>query len=304
MSILILAGAALLPPLILCIYVFCKDRVEKEPIKLLLGLLAMGALSCLPAAICGSIFENHLLNPAFSAYFPTAADGALSVSGNLGYFYHFLDAFFGVALFEEGFKFLFLLWVTKKSKHFNSLFDGMIYAIFVSLGFAALENILYVLDGGLGTALARALLSVPGHMFNAVLMGYYYSQWHVLDKANTIEAQLAAAGVIPPGSSKYSTAGLKIRCLAIPVLSHGFYDFCLFTGSTALILIFLGYVVFLYIHCFKKIKRMSKADGLTGDYVAALVLKKHPALDLQTAAMVLAQTDSSPAPDSADPIVL
>ena len=173
---------ALAPACVLLFYIWKKDKSEKEPPGLLLLLFFGGVLSCLPA----SILETLLITPIEQAFgfddATTIADGGVSfVIGS------FLEYFFGVALVEEGLKFLVMFLLTHKSRHFNSLFDGMIYAIFVSLGFAAFENIFYVFDYGVGTALVRAVMSVPGHMFFAVFMGYYYSMWHLYKTANTVE---------------------------------------------------------------------------------------------------------------------
>ena len=84
--------------------------------------------------------------------------------------YGILTAIF-VGLIEEGSKFFFLYRFTWKDKAFNYRFDGIVYAVFVSLGFAALENVFYVFNYGTGVALQRALLTIPGHMSFAVYMG-------------------------------------------------------------------------------------------------------------------------------------
>ena len=141
-----------------------------------------------PFVIKASAFN---FNATFVNFFSIAVKEA-----PVSYLYVAVDMFIGVALVEEGFKWLTLVFFTKKSKEFNCLFDGMIYAIFVSLGFAALENILYVLNNGWVNAATRAILSVPGHMFFAVMMGYYYSRWNIFAKAREGEEWLAANGYI------------------------------------------------------------------------------------------------------------
>ena len=258
---MLLVIMALLPAVVLCVYVFKKDRVEKEPIGLLLSLLLWGALSCFPAAGIEGMLEDVIY----------------SVTSNSGInTYYFVKYFFGVAFVEEAVKFSVLVFITRKNKSFNSLFDGLIYSVFVSLGFAALENVFYVLDYGFTTAVMRAFLSVPGHMFFAVMMGYHYSMWHIFDKTAQVERELKAAGRISPDAREYSSGGSIALCLIVPVIAHGLYDFCCMMDSRWATLALLTFVVFMYVHCFGKIKRMSNADQYEGDYVNYLIQSKYP----------------------------
>ena len=273
-----LVVAALVPAVVLCVYVWKKDRVEKEPIGLLLLLLLLGAVSCIPVIIVEVGF-NKLWDAIFIPIVGTTSEStALAFQpGTLPFYVHcFLDNFIGVALVEEGFKFLFLFLATRKNKNFNSLFDGMIYAIFVSLGFAALENILYVTDNGFYVAAMRAVLSVPGHMFFAVLMGYYYSTWNIQKKVCLLERNAKAQGLIPANIPEKKSAGSLGLSLLLPVLAHGFYDFCLCVDLGIAVLVVLAFVIFLYIFCFRRISKMSAADGYVGEYVQSVFAMKHP----------------------------
>jgi len=269
--------AALLPAVVLCVYVFKKDRVEKEPIGLLLWLLVLGAFSCFPAAFVEEIFSD-ILNGIFAPFGFTDADGVLNLSSGVYYVYHFLQYFVGVALVEEGFKFLFLIWATKNNKNFNCLFDGMIYAIFISLGFAALENVMYVSQYGMGNAVMRAFLAVPGHMFDAVLMGYYYSMWHIKDQVVRYERDLKARNLIRAYTPETEVSGSIWACILVPTLAHGFYDFCCTLDSWIAVLVFYAFVIFMYFHCFSKIRKMSYADGYIGDYAKSILVRKYPSL--------------------------
>ena len=143
---ILLVCAALLPAIALCIYAYRKDRVEKEPVGLLLGLLVLGALSCYPAGELEGVVGGWIRDIFKS--FGRESEGVLYLSGTTYKIYNAVKYVFGVALIEEGMKFLILYMVTKDNKNFNCLFDGLIYAIFVSLGFAALENVFYVLLSG------------------------------------------------------------------------------------------------------------------------------------------------------------
>ncbi len=267
-----LIATALLPAFALCGYIYKKDRSEKEPISLLIMLFAAGVFCCFPA----SVIESFLIDFIESFFtFHKKNDGTIYMATNAFYIYNFLKYFIGVALVEELVKWVALVKISKTNKNFNSLFDGMIYAIFVSLGFAALENVLYVLEHGWYVALLRAFFSVPGHMFFAVMMGYHYSFWNILDKAADMEKTLVKEGTIPRVTTPFKATLSKINSLFIPVIAHGFYDFCCTINSLLANATFYAFVIFLYIHCFKKIKKMSAADVKDTTYAKRLIIHKY-----------------------------
>lgn len=150
-----LIGLAILPVVILLIYIYRKDKFQKEPIGLLLAALGMGMLSVLPIVFVERFLSS--LNPF------DGVDGAL------------YTAFVVAGCVEEGFKLLFLYWLIWRNKYFDEYFDGIVYAVFVSMGFALVENVMYVFSGGLSTGIMRALLSVPAHFLFAVVMGYFFA---------------------------------------------------------------------------------------------------------------------------------
>ncbi len=272
----LLLCAALFPAIALCVYVFKKDRVEKEPIGLLIGLFLLGAVACFPAAE----IETGLFNCIKEIFTPFAVEfeDGLYLIGTSYKAFNLTTNFIGIALVEEGLKLLILLIFTRKNKNFNSLFDGLIYSVFVSLGFAAFENVLYVLENGWLNALMRAVMSVPGHMFFAVLMGYYYSLWHVQIKAKTMEKNLKRDGVIIHDVPNFSSTGYLILSLLIPVLAHGWYDYCCTVDSIWYTILLFAFLIFLYVYCFKKVNKMSKADANDNLYSIALLIKKYPYL--------------------------
>ncbi len=271
-----LVMAALLPAAILCVYIFKKDRVEKEPLWLLVRLFALGVLCCFPAAYIERIVI-HCLEKLFAASRFIDEQGTVFMPTNVFYVYNFLKYFVGVALIEEALKWTALLYATRFDEEFNSLFDGIIYAVFVSIGFAAYENIFYVLQYGWTNAFMRGLLSVPGHMFFAVLMGYHYSFWHIADKAGRIERELQNEGVLPLGKTISGRNSMRLSFL-MPVMAHGMYDFCCTLGTVTGTLVFYGFIILLYIYCFGKIRKMSAADAPDERYAMRMLLKKHPHL--------------------------
>ena len=264
---ILLVCAALLPAIVLCVYIFHKDRADKEPLGLLLALFGLGCVICFPAAL----IESILMIPIDLIFG--------SLSNLMGYrIYIAAECFLGVALVEEGLKFVVLLLLTRKNKNFNSLFDGLIYAVFVSLGFAALENVLYVLQYGWGNAVMRAILSVPGHMFFSVMMGYYYSMWHMHEMARAQERRLKMVGMIPPNAVEFSGKPFIKRSLLIPILIHGLYNYCCSVGTMLATLGLIAVVVALYIVCFRRIHLMSRWDTDDISYTAAMLRQKYPYL--------------------------
>ena len=128
---------------------------------------------------------------------------------------------------------------------FNYRFDGIVYAVTVSLGFAAYENILYVLNYGLSVALPRALLAVPGHMSFAVCMGIYYGR-----------AKLCEGWGDRAGTKINLWAGY-----ACSVFLHGFYDACAMTGTVGATVLFLAFVAIMFATVYRQVRRESQTDA-------------------------------------------
>lgn len=223
----ILLTIAILPTIFLLIFIYYKDSYEKEPASLLFQLFLLGVAAIIPALIWEIIGEALVL--------------LIAPSGTI--LYNFLYAFFVVALAEESCKFLFTYIRTWNSEHFNFKFDGIVYAVFVSLGFATLENILYVFDGGIVTGIIRALISVPSHAIDAIFMGYFYGL-----------------------AKQWSSRGNKVRavfnmCLGLftATLLHGFFDFCLFEQGYWL-LAFIIFVIAMDVVAILRVHFSSKHD--------------------------------------------
>lgn len=230
-----LLSAALAPAVLLFFYIRKKDKIEPEPMKLLLQLAGLGALSTIPAVII-ELIGGYVLSLVFSEGSPIHA---------------FLDCFFVIAVAEEGCKFIMLLLRTWKSKEFNYTYDAVVYAVSVSLGFAALENVLYVFEGGFATAILRALTSVPGHTIFAIYMGYYYG----------IAKKAACAHKKP-----LMIAGFAISII-LPILIHGFYDFCLSVGSWLFIIVFFMFEIVITILAFLTVNKLSREDAPVTPYI-------------------------------------
>ncbi len=279
-----LVVCALLPAIALLIYIFKKDRAEKEPVGLILLLFFAGVLITWPTA-----FVEDFLDPLIDNIFVGLwhSDGDMIYLDTIpAYIHSFLEAFFGVALIEEGFKFLALFLLTHKNKNFNSLFDGMIYAVAVSLGFAALENILYAFSFGWSVVFNRMILSVPAHMFFGVLMGYFYSFWNVFRHVDILEQDAKQKGMILPSRKPIRKSRQLALALVIPVIAHGIFDFCLFIETDFLMFVFYVFVVFLYVFCFLRVRSFSKSDVPYGLLLMSVFLKRNPDLLKSMSAVV------------------
>ncbi len=195
MNTLIILTAALLPVMLLLSYIYKKDP-QPEPTPQLVRAVLWGMAICLPVALLEELIHTLLLDAGLD---PSTLFGAT------------IEAFTVAAVPEEAFKLLVLWFVLRKNPYFDEHFDGIVYAVSVGLGFAALENIAYVLgdEDWLSVAILRALLSVPGHYAFAVLMGYYYSVYHFVDRSPKVAACILLA----------------------PVVAHGIYDAIAFSGA-------------------------------------------------------------------------
>ncbi len=228
LNTIILLVSALIPAIILMRYVYTKDKQEKEPIQLLLKLVFYGVL----AAIISSFLELVVAEVLLSNIPPSKY--VLSV---------ILDAF-TVGLIEEGMKFYYLKKTTWDNENFNFRFDGIVYAVFISLGFAGFENIFYVMEYGLSVAFARALMSVPGHMSFAVLMGVFYGNAK-LDDVH--------------GFNRKCKLNLVLAYLSA-VLIHGLYDTAAMMGTVASFAALILLVIIMYFMSYRLLKTGSNQD--------------------------------------------
>lgn len=224
----ILLFLAIIPVVIILTYIYLKDR-NKEPWSLLIKLFFMGIASCflvlLISEVVFKIFPFMDKDTAYMTFFETMA-----------------YAFIGVALIEEFCKWLMTFAGAYKHKAYDEVYDGIVYSVYVSLGFACLENILYVfMNNSVVVGISRAILAVPGHACDAVFMGYY------LSLAKVYASQ---------GKKNLEKKNLVLSVL-VPTILHGIYDFCLFASIDILLIVFLIFVIAMYIFSIKKIKLLA-----------------------------------------------
>ena len=214
MNIILIAIA---PVIVILVYIYVRDKYEKEPMSMLLKAFFAGALAVIPIIFVENILQANAAN--YTGYTRIA-----------------YNAFVVAAFTEEIFKFFALYLVIWKNKAFNEKFDGIVYAVFVSMGFATVENIMYVSGYGIATGFTRALTAVPGHALFGVAMGYYFG----------------LARLSPKNKSKNF-----LYALLIPIGLHGLYDFILMTQHQYLLLVFVPFLIYLWKAGFKKMKEHS-----------------------------------------------
>ena len=229
---LILVAAAVIPALLLMIKVYRSDKLEKESTGLLLNLVKAGVLSSLLALV-----EERVLSVLLG--FAVSTDDPL---------YNVILYFGIVACAEESSKYLFLRIHTWKNNEFNCQYDGVVYAVFVSLGFALWENISYVLQYGLGTALIRAGTAIPGHACFGVFMGIFYG---IAKKYENFGDH---------GTSKM----FRILAIIFPAGLHGAYDYIATMEGNNGEVYFIGFIAVLFIVSYILVNRMSRNDRYIG----------------------------------------
>ena len=227
-SLGIMLFLAALPVVLILLFIYNKDR-SKEPLGLLLQLFILGILSC---------FIVAFVSTKLSDYLPF-------MQGNLedkSFFSILLYAFLGVALIEELCKWIMLYLKGYKNDEYDELYDIIVYSVFVSLGFAFFENILYVINTqSIKIALIRAVSAIPGHACDAIFMGYYLNLAKIYETSK--EKKLEKKNII--------------LSILIPTILHGIYDFCLMSGIKILTLVFIIFITFLYKVSLKKVEEAS-----------------------------------------------
>ena len=224
----ILIAAAVIPAVFLMIKVYRSDRLEPENPSLLWALLKAGVFSSLIALVLERI--------GFLVVGLIADEGTV--------LYNVLLYFVIVAVSEEGAKYYLLRRRTWNLSDFNCQYDGVVYATFVSLGFALWENISYVLQYGFATAIVRAVTAIPGHACFGVFMGVFYGL--ARREANWKQDRMSML--------------YRILAVLVPVLLHGAYDYIASLESGSSGWYFVVFVAILFALSFVVVSRASKRD--------------------------------------------
>ncbi len=202
---------AIIPAVLIVLAMYLSDRHDREPLKLLIITFVLGALSVIPAIIVEEILLIFNIFP-----------------GVLGAFY---NAFIVAGFTEEFFKRLVVLKYPYKTKFFNEKLDGIVYCVFATMGFATVENIIYVVyryTNNPFIGLYRGIFSVPAHAVFGITMGYYLS----LARFDT--------------NLERKKINMR-KSLYMPLLMHGMFDFILMAEIPQLTLLFVPYTIFLWV---------------------------------------------------------
>ena len=193
MNFVELLGLAVAPGFAIVLYIYLKDKHEREPLVLLLTSFFFGALST---------FITLGITVPFNALIELRRGDVVD---------EFFDAMFKVALIEEFSKFFFVRFILYYNRNFNEPFDGIVYSVMVGMGFATLENVIYVFHSGIETGILRMFTAVPAHATFAVFMGYFI------------------------GKAKFThhrEVTLSLMALMAATLFHGAYDYFWFIADT------------------------------------------------------------------------
>lgn len=175
------------PVLAICIFIYWKDKFDKEPKKLLIISFFLGTLATITTLIISYLLYFIEFNEI-----------------NKNQLWSLISCILGIGLVEEFSKFIFVRFYAFNKKEFNEPFDGITYSVMVAMGFAAVENTLYVIDGGASVGIIRMFTSVPAHATFGIIMGFFLG----LQKIN-------------------NKTGFGIIGLLLAATFHGLYDFYL-----------------------------------------------------------------------------
>lgn len=201
---------AVIPAIAFMFAIYLTDKSDREPTKLLLLTYLFGALAVIPSIVVEEVLVRFNI---FSGVFQAA-----------------YNAFIVAAMTEEYFKRLVILKLPFRTSYFNEKLDGIVYGVFAHLGFATVENIIYVVftyTNNPFIGLYRGIFSVPAHGVFGITMGYYLS----LSRFDT--------------DKKRKAANLR-KSFLIPLLLHGIFDFILMANIPELTLLFVPYVIFIW----------------------------------------------------------
>ncbi len=209
------------PVLIIAFYIYNRDKYEKEPLSVLIKALFAGVIIVLPVVLTEKLLKSLFQDP-----------GELQ---QIAY-----NAFIVAGFTEEGMKFLTFYFFFWNNKNFNEKFDGIIYAVYISLGFAAIENILYVFTGGYTVGILRTFTAVPAHALFGITMGFYFGLARFNIKRRTVYLILA---------------------FLLPFIFHGVYNFLLMSNTPVLMTAFIPVFILFWISGFRKMSHLSDASA-------------------------------------------
>ena len=219
---------ALLPAIILMVLIYRQDKVEREPVGLLVRLVLFGGVSVIAAGLLEGVLISVL---------------GIFIQNQYSIIFRFIEYFIIVAVVEEGCKYI-VLRSTWNETSFNYRFDAVVYGVASALGFAAAENIMYVFRLGIGVAPVRAITAIPLHCICGIFMGHYYG--------------------MSKSCERWEMTGemtmYHLMSIIVPVLIHGFYDYAATSDSVFMEWIFVAFVVAIDLVAIRSVRKYSEQD--------------------------------------------
>lgn len=217
-------------PVIFLLYFVHKKDPHPEQMKFLMKIFGLGCLSAIPVLFCEMFYDR-----------------VLQIPDSYGSFALFWNTFWGIAFVEEIFKWIAMFAMSYRSKKFDETYDGIVYGAFSSMGFACIENLLYVVLGfSVVTGIFRAITAVPGHFCYGVIMGYFMSRARY-------NKEKGKSGII-----------YILLSILIPTALHALYDYLILDDTGLNILIWFVLIIAMFISCFILIIRAAKNNAPIG----------------------------------------
>lgn len=228
---ILLVILAVLPTFIIGYYVYKNDK-HKEPFRILISLFLFGIVSAIGVIGLSAVLESFI--PVLSK------DTSIMNIPEL-----FLKVFIEIAFIEELCKWFIVYFLGYRNLEFDETYDIIIYSIFVALGFATIENMIYILKTNtVQIAVQRALFSVPAHTAYAIFMSYYLCK----AKINRLK-----------GNNKEKKDILL--SILVPTIAHGIFDFCLFANNEFYLTMFFAFTIVLFIMAFQRLRELYKTNA-------------------------------------------
>lgn len=218
MNVLVAILVSIIPVLVIIKLVYEMGEVKKQPWIIILVLFLSGILSWILVRFISNLLGTNIYKSQMEV---------ATLLGDNGFF---LISFGVISLIEEFFKFIIINIMCFKNKYFKNPYDAIMYAVCLSLGFAFIENIMYIINYGLSVAFSRALFSIPSHACFGIIMGYFLGMSKISKENNLYNDSIA----------------LRYSAFFFPFLFHGLYDFLLSLNNRIIYVIFIIFVFFMY----------------------------------------------------------
>ncbi|WP_217585415.1 glutamic-type intramembrane protease PrsW [Lentibacillus saliphilus] len=223
-------SASLAPAIALMSFFYLKDKYA-EPLPLIIKMFLWGVLVVFPI-----MFLQYAI-------------------GQEGWVENeFFQSFIVASFSEEFFKWFIFMYMIYHHAEFDTHYDGIVYAVAISLGFATFENVLYLMTNGIEYAVTRALFPVSSHALFGVIMGYYFGK-----------AKMNAT---------YKKSHITMALL-FPFILHGTYNYILKASASNWVFILVPFMLALWMVCMRRVKIAAESSHANHDVIPITTYKKN-----------------------------